>query len=89
LTSEAKAGGALSGTVPDGTKTIYLSVSPGKTIQLFSGKIFNRATVQGTKLYRISNRIRKANFGALFLFLQRKPLELLLPMWLIMKPKAL
>ncbi len=52
------------GTVPDGAKTIYLTVSPGKTIQLFTGKLFNRATVQGTKLYRISNRIRKANFGA-------------------------
>lgn len=52
------------GTVPDGEKTIYLTISPGKTIQLFTGKLFNRATVQGTKLYRISNRIRKANFGA-------------------------
>lgn len=53
-----------SGTVPDGAKTIYLTLSPAKTIQLFTGKLFNRATVRGTKLYRISNRIRKANFGA-------------------------
>jgi peptidyl-prolyl cis-trans isomerase A (cyclophilin A) len=52
------------GVVPDGTKTIWLSVTPGKTIQLFTGKMFNRATVKGSKLYRISNRIRKANFGA-------------------------
>jgi cyclophilin family peptidyl-prolyl cis-trans isomerase len=52
------------GTVPDGAKTIYLTLSPGKTIQLFTGKLFNRITVQGSKLYRISNRIRKANYGA-------------------------
>ena len=52
------------GTVPDGAKTIYLAVSPAKTIQLFTGKLFNRTTVQGSKLYRISNRIRKSNFGA-------------------------
>ncbi len=51
------------GNVPEGAKTIYLSVSPGKTIQLFTGKMYNIATVQGTKVYRISNRIRKANFG--------------------------
>lgn len=52
------------GNVPDGAKTSYLSLSPGKTIQLFTGKLYNRTTFQGIKLYRISNRIRKPNFGA-------------------------
>ncbi len=52
------------GTAPEGAKTIYLTVSPAKTIQLFTGKLFNLATVRGSRLYRISNRIRKANYGA-------------------------
>ena len=54
----------FTGTVPDGVKTIYLSVTPGNNIKLFSGKFFNRTTVQGSKLYRISNRIGKSTFGA-------------------------
>ncbi len=53
----------FSGTVSDGAKTIYITVTPGNKIQLFSGKIFNRTTVKGLKLYRISNRIRQSNFG--------------------------
>jgi len=48
---------------PEGSKTIYIAVTPGKNIQLFSGKLFNRATVKGSKLYRISNKIRKSVYG--------------------------
>ena len=52
------------GNAPEGEKTIYLSATPGGNIQLFTGKLFNRATVKGAKLYRISNKIRKSSFGA-------------------------
>lgn len=51
------------GNAPDGEKTIYLSVTPGNNIQLFTGKMFNRITVKGAKVYRISNRIRKSSHG--------------------------
>lgn len=51
------------GTAPNSAKTSYISSSSGKTIQLFSGKVLNLATVKGTKLYRITNRIRKSTFG--------------------------
>ena len=51
------------GTVPNSAKTMYISSSSEKTIQLFSGKLLNLATVKGTKLYRITNRIRKSTFG--------------------------
>jgi peptidyl-prolyl cis-trans isomerase A (cyclophilin A) len=54
----------LEGNVPNGTKTIYLSVTPGKTIQLFTGQLHNLSNIQGTRLYRISNRIRNQQFGA-------------------------
>lgn len=47
----------------EGIKTIYLSSTPGKNIQLFSGKLFNRTTVKGSKLHRISNKIRKSIYG--------------------------
>lgn len=52
------------GTAPNGEKTIYLSVSPGNNLQLFTGQLHNLSTVQGSKLYRISNRIRNNIFGA-------------------------
>ncbi len=51
------------GRVPNSAKSMYISDSPGKTIQLFSGKVLNLATVKGNKLYRITNRVRKSTFG--------------------------
>ena len=51
------------GTAPNSAKTSYINPSSGKIIQLFSGKLLNLATVKGTKLYRITNRVRKSNFG--------------------------
>jgi cyclophilin family peptidyl-prolyl cis-trans isomerase len=54
----------FSGTAPNTAKTIYISASPGKTIQLFTGQLLNQTTVQGSKLYRITNRIRNNTFGA-------------------------
>lgn len=52
------------GTAPNTAKTMYISASPGKTVQLFTGQLLNMTTVKGTKLYRITNRIRKSTFGA-------------------------
>ncbi|MCD6354954.1 MAG: peptidylprolyl isomerase [Prolixibacteraceae bacterium] len=51
------------GNVPGSAKTMYISPNSGKTIQLFTGKVLNLTTVRGTKLYRITNRIRKSTFG--------------------------
>lgn len=53
----------FAGTAPNSAKTSYINPSSGKIIQLFSGKLLNLATVKGTKLYRITNRVRKSNFG--------------------------
>jgi peptidyl-prolyl cis-trans isomerase A (cyclophilin A) len=52
------------GTAPNTAKTMYISASPGKTLQLFTGELLNQTTVQGSKLYRITNRIRNNTFGA-------------------------
>lgn len=52
------------GTAPNTAKTMYIAASPRKTVQLFTGQLLNQTTVQGAKLYRITNRIRNANFGA-------------------------
>jgi len=51
------------GTAPNSAKTIYISGASGNTIQLFTGKLLNLTTAKGTKLYRITNRINKSNFG--------------------------
>ena len=51
------------GTVPNSAKSLYISPNTEKTIQLFTGKVLNLATVKGTKLYRITNRVRKSTFG--------------------------
>ncbi len=51
------------GIAPNSAKTMYISSASGKIIQLFSGKLLNLATVKGTKLYRITNRVQKSNFG--------------------------
>lgn len=48
---------------PETAKSMYISPNSGKTIQLFTGKVLNLTHANGTRLYRISNRIRKANFG--------------------------
>jgi cyclophilin family peptidyl-prolyl cis-trans isomerase len=53
----------FAGTAPNSAKTSYINPAPGKIIQLFSGKLLNLAIVKGTKLYRITNRVRKSNFG--------------------------
>ena len=53
----------LAGKVPDSAKSLYINPGSKKTIQLFTGKVLNLANVSGTKLYRITNRVRKANFG--------------------------
>ncbi|WP_167616354.1 peptidylprolyl isomerase [Maribellus sediminis] len=54
----------VEGKLPNSAKTMVVSPSPGGTIQLFTGKMLNMATVKGTKLYRITNRIRRSQFGA-------------------------
>jgi len=52
------------GTLPNSAKTIYVSPESKQTIQLFTGKLLNLATIKGTRRYRITNNIRKASFGA-------------------------
>jgi len=52
------------GTVPNSAKTMMVAPQQGKTLQLFTGKVLNLTTVQGTKLYRVTNRIRPSQFGA-------------------------
>lgn len=53
----------FSGTAPNSAKSLYISPNSEKTIQLFTGKVLNLASVKGTKLYRITNRVRKSTFG--------------------------
>ena len=53
----------FSGQVPNSAKSKYVAKRTGKTIQLFSGKVLNLASVRGTKLYRITNVIRKSQIG--------------------------
>ena len=53
----------FSGQVPNSAKSKYVARRSGKTIQLFSGKVLNLASVRGTKLYRITNVIRKSQIG--------------------------
>ncbi|WP_346862295.1 peptidylprolyl isomerase [uncultured Draconibacterium sp.] len=54
----------FTGVAPQTAKSIYVAPKTGKTIQLFSGKVLNLATVRGTKLYRITNLIRNSQIGA-------------------------
>ncbi len=51
------------GTAPNSATTSYISPASGKVIQLFTGKVLNLATVKGTQVYRITNRVRKSNYG--------------------------
>jgi len=53
----------LAGAIPNSAKSLYISENSDKTIQLFTGKVLNLAKVKGTKLYRITNRVRKASYG--------------------------
>lgn len=51
------------GNLPNFAKSICITPKAGKTLQLFSGKVLNLATIRGTKLYRVSNRVRPSQFG--------------------------
>lgn len=51
-------------TLPNFAKTMYVAPKTGKTLQLFTGKVLNLANVNGTRLFRITNRIRSSQFGA-------------------------
>lgn len=51
------------GIVPNSAKSIYIAPKTGKTIQLFSGKVLNLASVRGTNKYRITNVIRRSQTG--------------------------
>ncbi len=50
-------------TPPNSAKTIVISPASGKTIQLFTGKLLEPATITGTKRYRITNHVVKSAFG--------------------------
>lgn len=52
------------GAVPNSAKSIYVAPKTGSTIQLFTGKVLNLASVRGIKLYRITNKIRASQTGA-------------------------
>ncbi len=51
------------GIAPNASKTMYITTASNKAIQLFTGQILNLATVKGSKLYRVTNRVQKSNFG--------------------------
>lgn len=51
-------------TLPNFAKSMYVAPKTGKTLQLFTGKVLNLANIKGTRLYRITNRIRTSQFGA-------------------------
>jgi len=51
------------GSLPNFTKSMYVAPKTGKTIQIFAGKVLNLANVKGSRLYRLSNVIRKSQFG--------------------------
>lgn len=53
----------LAGTIPKSAKSLYISHNSEKTIQLFTGKVLNLASIKGIKLYRITNRVQKSTFG--------------------------
>lgn len=50
--------------IPRSAKTLYLAPKTTLTTQLFTGKVLNLANIKGINLYRITNRIRSAQFGA-------------------------
>lgn len=53
----------FSGIAPETAKSIYISPNIEKIIQRFTGKVLNLANIKGTKIYRITNRVRKEAYG--------------------------
>ena len=51
-------------TLPNFAKSFYVAPKTGKTLHLFTGKVLNLANIRGTRLYRITNKIRTSQFGA-------------------------
>lgn len=49
--------------VPQSAKSMYILAESGKQVQLFTGKVLNRASVKGNEVFRITNRVRKSFFG--------------------------
>jgi len=62
----------FSGTAPNGAKTSYIREPAGQTLQILTGKLLNLTTIQGSKIYRITNRIRKSTFGTPIFVSNRK-----------------
>ncbi len=60
------------GNAPNGAKTSYIREPAGQTLQIFTGKLLNLATLQGSRIYRITNRIRKSMFGTPIFVSNRK-----------------
>jgi len=56
--------GLVEGEIPRSAKSLYIAPKTTATTQLFTGKVLNLANVKGINLYRITNRIRSAQFGA-------------------------
>lgn len=54
----------VEGEIPRSAKTLYIAPKTTITTQLFTGKVLNLANVKGINLYRITNLIRSAQFGA-------------------------
>ncbi len=53
----------VEGEIPRSAKSMYIAPKTGQVTQLFTGKVLNLANVKGINLYRITNRIRSAQFG--------------------------
>lgn len=51
-------------TLPEFAKSVYIAPKSGKTLQLFTGKVLSLSMVKGTKQFRISNLIRRSQYGA-------------------------
>jgi cyclophilin family peptidyl-prolyl cis-trans isomerase len=61
-------------TVPQSAKSMYILAESGKAVQLFTGKVLNRAKVKGNEVFRITNRVRKSFFGMPVFLSNRKVL---------------
>jgi cyclophilin family peptidyl-prolyl cis-trans isomerase len=60
--------------VPQSAKSMYILAESGKTVQLFTGKVLNRAKVKGNEVFRITNRVRKSFLGMPIFLSNRKVL---------------
>lgn len=60
--------------VPQSAKSMYILAESGQTVQLFTGKVLNRAKVKGSEVFRITNRVRKSFFGMPVFLSNRKVL---------------